>query len=100
QLVHAYAPLPAGADTWFSVLGSIAQSHPPRPEPLARKAERVSSRSVRRRAVPLRAIGYQRFRGQDQGADRGRILQRGAGHLQGIDDSGPEEILDARAGRV
>src|SRR6185437_6128843 len=43
--------------------------------------------------VLLRQVGDDRLGGQQHGGDRGRVLQAGTGHLQGVDNARLEHVL-------
>src|ERR1019366_504228 len=50
--------------------------------------------------VTLASLGNQHFRGEHEGGHRGRVLQRHAHHLGGIDDARKNEILVLAGGDV
>src|SRR5690606_15734564 len=46
----------------------------------------------------LGAVGYDDLGGEQETGDGSRVLQRGAGHLGGVDDAGLEHVVDVSVG--
>jgi len=58
----------------------------------AHAAHAAAGRAACRGLVLLRQLGHDAFGREEQAADGGRVLQRGAGHLGRVDDAGLDQV--------